>query len=259
MRRRSGAPAAAREHLRRRRPAAQHRPDGRLDRRRGGREADRARAHLRRPPGRAPQLDAALRRPRDRARDRRRGRSIHTTIRLGLQRTRAERAGRGAGRRRGDQARATAPCSRSPGSRSPRPSRRAPRSRSSRSPPRCRTAWRRRRALSGADGRDAVRREAAQRGRRVVRRHPGQLVRALVQLRLRPARRQAGREEARGRRRALRLQRAAGHPRRQAQHDPEGDEGRLAVGSARSARTRDIATPLGMASWRRRSPTAACA
>ena len=68
MRRRSGAQPKRGQHLRRRRPAAELRPDRRLDRRHRGREADRPRAHLRRPARRAPQLVAALRRPRGRAR-----------------------------------------------------------------------------------------------------------------------------------------------------------------------------------------------
>ena len=114
-------PAAAREHLRRRRAAAELGSDRRLDRGHRGRQADRARAHLRRPAGRAPELDAAVRRPRDRAR-RRPAREVgqhDDPARAAAQR--AERAGRRSRRDRGD------PPARRRGARARRPRRlRAP-------------------------------------------------------------------------------------------------------------------------------------
>ena len=58
------------------------------------------------------------------------------------------------------------------------------------------------RVVPGPDGRDARGRGAAQRGRRVVRRHAHRLVRALLQLRLRAAGRAARREAARRRTRS---------------------------------------------------------
>ena len=61
VRRKSGAQPSRGDDLRRRRQAAELRPAGRLDRRHGGQEADRPGAHLRRPPRRHAELDAALR------------------------------------------------------------------------------------------------------------------------------------------------------------------------------------------------------
>ena len=76
-----------------------------------------------------------------------------------------------------------------------------------------------------------------------------ELLRALVQLRLRPARGQARRQAAGGRRRALRLQRAARGPRGQDEHDPaRGLKDSLAVGASAIGQDKDLATPLEMAS-----------
>ncbi len=72
--------------------------------------------------------------------------------------------------------------------------------------------------------------------RRAVRRQPEHLVRALLQLGLRPDRRQARRQEAGRRRRALRLQRGARGPRGQDEHDPRGQGPQ---GQPRGRRQRD--------------------
>ena len=113
-----------------------------------------------------------------------------------------------------------------------------------------------------AHRRDALGRQAPQRRRRVVRRQPLELVRALLRLRLRAARREARRQAARRGRRALRLQRAARGPRGQEEHDPEG-RGPARQPGRRRERDRSGQGPRDPASrwprWRRRSPTRACA
>ena len=83
--------------------------------------------------------------------------------------------------------------------------------------------------LSGPDVRDARRRRAAERQRRVLRRHRStNSFAALLQLRLRAARREGGRRQARRDGRELRLQPPHRHRRRGDEHDPgrEGDRRR---------------------------------
>ena len=88
--------------------------------------------------------------------------------------------------------------------------------------------------------------ELAERQRRVLRRQPDRLVRALLQLGLRAARRQAGRRAARRRGRALRLQRGPGLSGRRRSTIPAageiGDD--LAVGSTAIGQGKVLATPL---------------
>ena len=156
--------ARPRQHLRRRAQAVELRSAGRLDRGRRGQEADRPGAHLRRPPRRRPQLDAALRGPRDRPREGPQGTVDHDHHPARSATHRAERAGRAARRDRGDQAR------RRLGARARRARRlRAPAARlelqghhrRGGAPARRREDDQR---LSRPHGRDALRRQAPQRG-----------------------------------------------------------------------------------------------
>ena len=158
---------------------------------------------------------------------------------------------------------ATARCSRSPGSPSPRPSRRARASRSSPPPPRCSTASRRRAApIRCARPRRCRASSCATRATSRAAASLIELVRALLQLGLRAAGRQARREAAGRRRpRSFGFNEQPEIPAAKLSTIPKAKDLRTASPSARarSARTRDHATPLGMASVARRSPTGACA
>ena len=181
----------------------------------------------------------------------RRGRSITTTIRLGLQRTAQNALGERLG--------GIAVIKPSDGSvlalAGPRRLR-APAARLELQDHhrRGRAAARRGQAvelLSRADRGDAERRDAAQRRRRVLRRLALELLRALLQLGLRAAGRQARRQAAGRRRRALRLQRDARGPRGQGRarsRRPRTCATRLAVGASAIGQDKDLATPLEMAS-----------
>ena len=102
--------------------------------------------------------------------------------------------------------------------------------------------------LSGADGRDALRRPAAQREQRVLRRLARHLVRALVQLRLRAARAPSSARKRLIRRGGLRLQREPRLPDAKPSTIARDLRDDLAVGSAAIGQERDLATAVQMAS-----------
>ena len=222
---------------------------GRLDRRRGGQEADRPGAHLRRPPGRRAQLDPALRGPRDREVEGRRGRSITTTIRLGLQRTAQNALGERLG--------GIAVIKPSDGSvlalaglavSAPQPPgssfkiitaaaalQHGVAKPSSSYPVRTGRSWRR---------------GAAQRRRRVLRRLALELLRALLQLGLRAAGRQARRQAPSRRRGGFGFNEKPEVPAAKVSTIPKAKDMRdsLAVGASAIGQDKDLATPLEMAS-----------
>ena len=179
-----------------------------------------------------------------------RGRALRTTLSPRLQRAATERARRPARRRRRDPA-AHGPRARDGRARGVRPA--AARLDVQDHHARGRAAARRREPVAARypvqTGDDALRRAAGQREQRVLRRLAGDLVRALLQLGVRAARRQAGRASgwsATPRRSASTRSRAAG---REAEHDrarPASDD--LAVGSAAIGQERDLATAVQMAS-----------
>ena len=158
--------------------------------------------------------------------------------------------------------RAPARCWRWPASPSRRPSRRAARSRSSRSPACCDNKIAKRNSTYPVhDRRDDRGRRDPERQRRVLRRHAADLLRALLQQRLRAAGREARRAEARRDGPEVRLQPGPGPDRRRALHDPR--RRRRSATTSRSARPRSARARCWprrwrWRSWRRRSAPTAC-